>query len=411
MKDNKSRKAYREANKYIPGGVDSPVRAFSSIGSHPLFIKKAVGPFLIDLDNNSYIDYCLSWGVHILGHNNPVINKQAKAALSRGISYGAPTLVETELARRIISAVPSIEKIRFVSSGTEAVMSALRLARGFTRRKVIVKFDGCYHGHVDHLLLNYSAGVPPEILRQTLSVPFNDQTAVRKIFSDQGKGIAAVIVEPVPANMGVILPRPGFLQFLRDITCRNGSLLIFDEVITGFRWQLDGAQGYFSIKPDITCLGKIIGGGFPVGAFGGKREIMDLLAPVGPVYQAGTLSGNPLAMSAGIAVLKEVSRKDFYKRLNNLAEDFIRELKILARKKEFTVSGLGPMFSIFIHQGEINNQNDLKKCDPVKFASFYRGLLNKGVYLSPAQGEANFLSSAHTAKILQKTLCHVRKRV
>ncbi|MBI5554373.1 MAG: glutamate-1-semialdehyde 2,1-aminomutase [Elusimicrobia bacterium] len=420
MNDKKSRQAYQEACKYIPGGVNSPVRAFRSIGRPPLFIKKAAGPYITDIDDNSYIDHCLSWGVHILGHNNPAINKQAEAALIRGISYGAPTVAETELARRIINAVPSIEKIRFVNSGTEAVMSALRLARAFTRRKIIVKFDGCYHGHADYLLLNggsglnelkqsYSAGVPPEILQQTLSVPFNDQTAVRKVFAKHGKKIAAIIVEPVPANMGVILPHPGFLQFLRDITSQNNSLLIFDEVITGFRLQIDGAQGYFGINPDLTCLGKIIGGGFPTGAFGGKREIMDLLAPDGPVYQAGTLSGNPLAMSAGIAVLKEVSKKDFYKKLNGLANDFTRELKALSRNRGGTVNALGSMFSLFFSAKEIiTNQADLQKCNNTKFRIFYQGLLAAGIYLSPSPYEANFLSSKHSPEILHQTLSMVK---
>lgn len=422
MNDKKSRQAYQEASKYIPGGVDSPVRAFRSIGRPPLFIKKASGPYIVDIDNNSYIDHCLSWGVHILGHNNTVINRQARAALSRGISYGAPTLVETELARRIISAVPSIEKIRFVSSGTEAVMSALRLSRAFTHRKIIVKFDGCYHGHADQLLLNggsglnelkqsYSAGVPPEILQQTISISFNDQATVKKVFATHGKEIAAIIVEPVPANMGVILPQPGFLQFLRDITSQNDSLLIFDEVITGFRLQLDGAQGYFSIKPDLTCLGKIIGGGFPVGAFGGKREVMDLLAPDGPVYQAGTLSGNPLAMSAGIAVLKEVSKKDFYKKLNSLANNFTSELKALAKSRGCTVNTLGSMFSLFFSEKEIINQADLQKCNNARFRIFYQRLLTSGIYFSPSPYEANFLSIKHSAKIFHQTLDIVKKSI
>ncbi|MDI6757272.1 MAG: glutamate-1-semialdehyde 2,1-aminomutase, partial [Endomicrobiia bacterium] len=308
----KSQIAYREALKYIPGGVNSPVRAFRSVGGNPLFVKKASGATLTDLDDNTYTDYCLSWGVHILGHNAASVNRAVLAALNNGSSYGAPTLLETKLAKMIVGAVPSIEKVRFVNSGTEAVMSAIRLARAFTKRNVILKFDGCYHGHADHLLASggsglselkrsSSDGVPREFVGLTASVPFNDRRAVQKAFArDRGK-IAAVIVEPSPANMGVILPRDGFLDFLRKITRADDSLLIFDEVITGFRLSLSGAQGYYGVTPDITCLGKIIGGGLPVGAFGGRSEIMDLLSPTGPVYQAGTLSGNPLAMAAGIS--------------------------------------------------------------------------------------------------------------
>ncbi|MDD5686569.1 MAG: glutamate-1-semialdehyde 2,1-aminomutase [Elusimicrobia bacterium] len=416
MKDLKSKIAYQKASKYIPGGVNSPVRAFRNIGRNPLFIKRASGALITDIDDNTYIDYCLSWGVHILGHKSEQINKAVRNVLKNGTSYGAPTLLETELAERIIGAIPSIKKMRFVNSGTEAVMSAVRLARAFTKRNIIVKFDGCYHGHADYLLVSggsglselkksSSAGVPQDFIKQTISIPFNNQPLVESVFNKYKGKIAAVIVEPVPANMGVILPNDNFLQFLRKITKANDTLLIFDEVITGFRLKIDGAQGYFGVIPDITCLGKIIGGGLPVGAFGGRIDIMDLLAPDGPVYQAGTLSGNPLAMSAGIAVLKEISKKGFYERLNSIADDFTKEV----RKMGLNINAIGSMFSVFFSKGNINNYSDLKKCDTIKFAGFYNNLLKEGIYLSPSQGETNFISIKHNPIILRKTLCSIRK--
>ena len=422
MNDIKSRKAFLEAKKYIPGGVDSPVRAFKIINRPPLFIKKADGPYIYDIDGNKYIDFCLSWGVHILGHNTHNVLKAVSKAILNGTSYGAPTTLETELAKRIVEAVPSIEKVRFVNSGTEAVMSAIRLARAYTKRDIIVKFDGCYHGHADHLLVSggsglsalkesSSSGVPQDFVNKTISVPFNDFKAVKQVFNRYKGKIAAVIVEPVPANMGVVMPKEGFLEFLRKITKTNDTLLIFDEVITGFRFHLSGAQGYFGIKPDLTCLGKIIGGGLPVGAFGGRSEIMNLLAPDGPVYQAGTLSGNPLAMSAGIAVLKEISKAGFYKTLNRSADDFIKEAIKISQKKGFIINAIGPMFSIFFSKGEISNYSGLKNCDTAKFARFCNYLLEKGVYLSPSQGEANFISSSHNSKNLQYTLNIIAKHL
>jgi len=415
MKDKKSTAAYREALRYIPGGVNSPVRAFSSIGRSPLFIQKAQGPFITDIDNRTYIDYCLSWGVHILGHNHPSVISAVTKTLKKGTSFGAPTREEVELARRIIDAMPSIEKIRFVSSGTEAVMSAVRLARAFTKRKKIIKFDGCYHGHADHLLVaggsglselahSSSEGVPEEFVRQTISVPFNDREAVTEAFTKYRGEVAALIVEPVPANMGVILPEDGFLPFLANVTKENDALLIFDEVITGFRFSLSGAQGYYGIDPDLTCLGKIIGGGFPVGAFGGRKEIMDMLAPLGPVYQAGTLSGNPVAMSAGIAVLKELTTKKFYREMNTRAAEFTERLTRIGEQRGVRINACGPMFSIFFTETPVRNYADLKRCDGKRFAAMYRSLLNRGIYLSPAQGEAHFISQSHTPALLKKTL-------
>lgn len=421
MKDARSRRAYADACACIPGGVNSPVRAFTQLGRTPLFIKKASGARITDVDNNAYIDYCLSWGVHILGHNHAGINTAVRAALNNGASYGAPTIHETGLARQIIAAVPSIEKIRFVNSGTEASMSAVRLARAYTRRDIVVKFDGCYHGHADHLLVaggsglsalarSSSAGVPQASVAATISIPFNDARAVGRVFKKHGGRIAAVIVEPVPANMGVILPDDGFLAFLRQVTERHGALLIFDEVITGFRFHRGGAQGYFGVTPDLTILGKIIGGGFPVGAFGGRRAVMDLLAPLGPVYQAGTLSGNPLAMAAGSAVLERLSKKGFYETLNRTADDFTRDLRAAGKQRGFTVNAVGPMFSLFFSKNVIRDYAGLKTCDTVRFARSYQRLLAAGIYLSPSQGEAHFISARHDQKKLQLTVRGIANR-
>ncbi|PKN01553.1 MAG: glutamate-1-semialdehyde-2,1-aminomutase [Elusimicrobia bacterium HGW-Elusimicrobia-1] len=411
----KSKSAFRDALKYIPGGVNSPVRAFTSVGGNPLFVKKARGAELTDVDGNAYTDYCMSWGVHILGHNAANVNRAVRRDLENGSSYGAPTTLETELAKLITGAVPSIEKIRFVNSGTEAAMSAIRLARAFTKRNIILKFDGCYHGHADHLLVSggsglsdlprsSSAGVPRDFVGLTLSVPFNSCRAVRDAFARNKGKIAAVIVEPVPANMGVVTPRDGFLEFLRRMTRSDGTLLIFDEVITGFRLGPAGAQGYYGITPDITCLGKIIGGGLPVGAFGAAGDIMEMLAPSGPVYQAGTLSGNPLAMSAGIAVLRSILKNDFYKTLNTSAGDFARELKAIARKNYLSFNSAGSMFSLFFSRDEVYDYAGLKKCDLKLFAAFHKNMLDEGIYLSPAQGEANFISAVHAPAILERTL-------
>lgn len=386
---DRSKKAYQQALKVIPGGVDSPARSLRAVFGHPIFMQKAKGQYIYDIDGNRYRDFCLSWGVHILGHNHPAVIRAVQLAIKNGTSFGAATELETKLAEMIVGAVPSIEKVRFVNSGTEAAMSAIRLARAFTNRDVIVKFDGCYHGHCDQLLV--SAGVPAEAMKYTFSVPFNDQLAIDKLFKRHGKKIAAVIVEPVPANMGVVSPHAGFLEQLRILTDKYDSLLIFDEVITGFRIGLGGAQGDFGIRPDLTILGKIIGGGFPVGAFGGRKEIMDRLAPAGDVYQAGTLSGNPVAMSAGIAVLKELQQPGFYEKLNKKADRFIVGLKESLWREEFRVNSYGSMFTVFFSKGPVNNYLDAKNSDVRLFKKFYSGLLEQGSYFSPSPYEANFL--------------------
>ncbi|MDR3262615.1 MAG: glutamate-1-semialdehyde 2,1-aminomutase [Tannerella sp.] len=419
MQRTNSIKACKEAEKYIPGGVNSPVRALRSVGERPLFIQKAQGTTLTDVDGNRLTDFCLSWGVFILGHAHPFVNKAIRRAVSCGTSYGIPSLSETELARLVNRYFPSMEKVRFVSSGTEAVMSAIRLARGFTKRDLIVKFDGCYHGHADHLLVSAgsgvasltassSAGVPDAFTACTVSLPFNNPDAVDELFRKRGHEIAAVIVEPVPANMGVVLPREGFLGHLREITNQYGSLLILDEVITGFRLSSGGAQATFGIVPDLTTLGKILGGGFPAAAFGGKTEIMTLLAPDGPVYQAGTLSGNPVAMNAGIATLHVLGEGDYYTFLEKKAGDFFAELTEVISTKDMTLNCTGSMFTLFCTKEAPCSFDDVKKADTVRFGKFFRHMLAGGFYLSPSQFEANFLSGAHSARELANFLKAVK---
>jgi glutamate-1-semialdehyde 2,1-aminomutase len=420
MNTYNSRQAYIEALRYIPGGVNSPVRALKSVGAEPLFVKKAKGCHLTDIDGNSFIDFCLSWGVFILGHGAPPVNREVRKAIVAGTSYGIPSLQETELARLVNDCIPSMEKTRFVNSGTEAVMSAIRLARGYTGRDVIVKFDGCYHGHADHLLVAAgsgmadtgrpsSAGVPDSFTSHTLSIPFNDRDAVARTFAARGRDIAAVIVEPVPANMGVILPADGFLQYLRDTTARNGALLIFDEVITGFRLSRGGAQELFGVTPDLTTVGKIVGGGFPAAAYGGRADIMSLLAPDGPVYQAGTLSGNPVAMSAGIATLKQLSADGFYEELNGRAQTFVDELTHNMAGRGVTVNRAGSMFTLFFTPGgkfapggKVESFDDVRRCDRQRFACFFRHMLAYYFYISPSQFEASFISTAHNRKELDR---------
>lgn len=415
MQRNLSEKAYKEATQLIPGGVNSPVRALKSVGAAPLFIQKAKGAKFTDIDGNSYIDFCMSWGVFIHGHAHPAVNKSALAAIRHGSSYGIPTLHETRLARLVIDAIPSIEKVRFVNSGTEAVMSAIRLARAYTGRNIILKFDGCYHGHADHLLVSAgsgvaelssssSKGVPSDFTRYTVSVPFNDIASVRHVFASHANDIAAIIVEPVPANMGVVLPEAGFLKALRDITTKSGSLLIFDEVISGFRLSAGGAQQHYSLIPDLTTIGKIVGGGFPAAAFGGKADIMNQLAPLGQVYQAGTLSGNPVAMSAGIQTLELLGEVDFYTRLQRKSDRFILELKDIIQDQEVQLNHIGSMFSLFFSPRPIRNFEDARHSNVKRFASFYRKLLEQGVYFSPSPFEANFISTAHTDGQLKQTL-------
>lgn len=415
-----SEKAYKEAVKYIPGGVNSPVRALKSVGEVPLFVSKANGVTLTDVDGNSFTDFCLSWGVFILGHNHPQVNRAVKAAVDLGTSYGIPTLQETQLAKLLVESVPSFEKVRFVSSGTEAVMSAIRVARGFTKRNIIIKFDGNYHGHADHLLVaagsgvatlngSSSSGIPDDFTKYTLSLPYNDIEKVKAVFEKQGNDIAAIILEPVAANMGVIVPDKDFLLGLREITKKYGSLLIFDEVITGFRLALGGAQERFGITPDLSTFGKIIGGGFPAAAFGGRAEIMDILAPEGPVYQAGTLSGNPVAMASGIQTLQLLSQPDFYTNLEAKSNTFIAELKEIIKGKEIVLNHIGSMFTLFFSSHKIRNFEDVKRSDTEKFAKFFRALLAENIYFSPSAFETSFISEAHTEKQLEQTLRTIKK--
>jgi glutamate-1-semialdehyde 2,1-aminomutase len=415
-----SEKAYKEAVKYIPGGVNSPVRALKSVGEAPLFVSKANGVTLTDVDGNSFTDFCLSWGVFILGHNHPQVNRAVKAAVDLGTSYGNPTLQETQLATLLVESVPSLEKVRFVSSGTEAVMSAIRVARGFTKRNIIIKFDGNYHGHADHLLVaagsgvatlngSSSSGIPDDFTKYTLSLPYNDIETVKEVFEQQGNDIAAVILEPVAANMGVILPDENFLTGLREITKEYGSLLIFDEVITGFRLALGGAQERFLITPDLSTFGKIIGGGFPAAAFGGRAEIMDILAPEGSVYQAGTLSGNPVAMASGIQTLQLLRQPDFYTNLEAKSNIFISELKDIIKDKSIVLNHVGSMFTLFFSDYEIRNFEDVKRSDTDRFAKFFRALLAENIYFSPSAFETSFISEAHTEKQLEQTLGTIKK--
>ncbi|MDR2963436.1 MAG: glutamate-1-semialdehyde 2,1-aminomutase [Bacteroidales bacterium] len=413
MKRTNSIAAYQEAEQYIPGGVNSPVRALRSVGEMPLFVKNAQGTTLTDLDDNSYTDFCLSWGVFIAGHSHPTVNAAAHYAITQGTSYGIPSLVETKLAKLVRSFVPSMERVRFVNSGTEAVMSAVRVARGYTGRSVIVKFDGCYHGHADHLLVSAgsgvvglsgasSAGVPADFVKYTVSLPFNDIYALQKLFAERGNDIAAVIVEAVPANMGVILPSEGFLRELRTITQKHAALLIFDEVITGFRLAQGGAQQLFGIQPDLTTLGKIVGGGFPAAAFGGRAEIMNVLAPEGSVYQAGTLSGNPVAMSAGIATLEILSEENFYENLNEKTARFVTHLRTALSEKGIFINHIGSMFTLFFSDKNPRNFAEVQQCNTARFAAFFRYMLANGFYISPSQFEANFVSAAHTEADLER---------
>lgn len=416
---NKSKAYFKQARKFIPGGVNSPVRAFKAVGMDPLFIDHARGAYIYDADGNKYIDYVLSWGPMILGHaDRRVLNPVAKA-LKQGTSFGAPTKKEIILAQLINRIYPSIEKVRLTSSGTEAAMSAIRLARGFTGRDKIIKFQGCYHGHFDSLLVKAgsgsatfgvpsSSGVNKSFARDTIALPFNDIEKVEEAIRNEKNNLACVIVEPIPANMGVILPKDGFLKRLRQVTKENNIILIFDEVITGFRVAVGGAQELFGIKPDLTILGKILGGGFPIGAFGGKSEIMDFLSPNGPVYQAGTLSGNPVAVEAGINTIKIlIEKKDIYDRLESLGQSLEAGLKqiISCAAKSVTLNRQGSLFTLFFtDKKEIANYDDVSACDLDRFARFFRGMLKHGIYLAPSQFEANFISVKHTPADIKETL-------
>ncbi len=418
----RSAELFARAQRLIPGGVNSPVRAFQAVGGTPLFIARAQGPRVWDADGKPYLDYVGSWGPMILGHAFPPAVQAVQEAAARGTSFGAPCEAELELAERVVRLVPSIEKVRFVSSGTEATMSALRLARGFTGRRKILKFEGCYHGHADSLLVAAgsgvatlaipgSPGVPEGTAGDTLVAPYNDASAVERLVAEYGQDLAALIVEPVAGNMGCVAPRPGYLQALRDITTRAGALLIFDEVMTGFRLAPGGAQERYGIRPDLTCLGKIVGGGLPAAAYGGRVDIMDRVAPVGPVYQAGTLSGNPLAMAAGAATLDHLVRPGNYERLEVLSArleagllDAIREAGVPA-----TVNRVGSMITLFFCPGPVTDFATAKTADTARFGRFFHSMLERGVYLPPAQFEAAFVSLAHSEADVDETVRAARE--
>lgn len=410
-----SEELYEKARKYFPGGVNSPVRAFRSVYGAPLFIEKGDGCYLWDADGNVFIDFCCSWGPLILGHNHPAIREKVVEAVGRGMSFGAPTALENTLAELILANNSMIERLRFVSSGTEAVMSALRLARGFTKRNKILKFEGCYHGHVDSMLVKAgsglvtfgetsSAGVPASFAEETVVVPLNDREAVELAFKEFAGQIAAVIIEGVPANNGLLIQDRPFIKFLRDMTQINGSLLIFDEVITGFRLGFEGAARYYDIQPDIVTYGKIIGGGMPVGAYGASSTIMANVSPEGPVYQAGTLSGNPVAMAAGIAQLTELLRPSFYEDLNEKTRQFTRSLQQFADEKgyKFKVFSIGSIFWLAFTDKDIRKAADIDPAGMDQFKVLHRELLNRGVYLGPSGYEVGFVSSAHSPEVLEK---------
>jgi glutamate-1-semialdehyde 2,1-aminomutase len=412
---SKNKQIFERAKKVIPSGVNSPVRAFKSVGGDPVFIKRAKGPYLWDEDGKRYLDFCGSWGPMLFGHAPDRLVKLLQREIEKGMSFGTATAKEVELAELVNEFFPSIEKVRLVSSGTEATMSAIRLARGFTGRKKIVKISGGYHGHVDSLLVEAgsglatfsipgSAGVPEELARLTITVPFNDLEAMNRAFKSQGKEIAAIIIEPLPGNMGVVLPEENYLKFLRTLTKRWGSLLIFDEVMSGFRVGPGGMQAIVGIKPDLTCLGKILGGGMPLAAFGGKKEIMNFLAPEGPVYQAGTLSGNPVAVTSALWMLKELKKTENLKKLYRRTEKFLVKLQqhILEEQYPLTINAIGPMYTLFFSESDIRNYEDAKGCDTKKYAKFFRSCLSQGLYLAPSQFEANFISTTHTAEHLEQ---------
>src|SRR5882724_4534107 len=413
----KSDSLFKRAQQVIPGGVNSPVRAFRAVGRTPLFIREAAGARITDADGNRYIDYVGSWGPMILGHAHPVVIEAIREAAARGTSYGAPTELEVELAEEIISAFPSIERVRLTSSGTEAAMSAIRLARGFTGRDRIVKFEGCYHGHSDSLLVKAgsglatfgmpdSAGVPADFARNTIVVPYNDAEALSRTFEEQASGIACVIIEPVAGNMGCVPPNPGYLEAVRAIASRHGALLLFDEVITGFRLAYGGAQQVYGVKPDLTCLGKIIGGGLPVGAFGGRADVMDRIAPLGPVYQAGTLSGNPLAVTAGLATLKLLRYSNPYEELERRSSTLEQGLRDAAAGAGIpsTVNRVGSMLTAFFTERAVTDWPSAKQCDVERYGRFFRAMLEEGVYLAPSQFECAFVSLAHTDELIDRTI-------
>lgn len=417
--ENRSKELFEAAKRHIPGGVNSPVRAFGAVGRTPRFIASAYGDRIIDADGNEMIDYVCSWGPGILGHAHPRVIKQVQKACENGLTYGAPTEKEVILAELIAELIPSMEVSRLVSSGTEAVMSAIRVARGYTKRDKIIKFKGCYHGHSDGLLVKAgsaalttsvpdSAGVPADYTKHTLVALYNNPDSVEALFQQNPKEIAAVIVEPVAANMGVVLPEPGFLEFLRNITTKYGALLIFDEVITGFRLSLGGAQEYYHITPDLTTLGKIVGGGMPIGAYGGKREIMEMVSPLGAVYQAGTLSGNPIATTAGIETLR-ILKEDptIYQRLEAKAEK-IAHVVLEAAEGSVSVNQIGSLLSVFFTKEKVKDYHSALSSDTARYAAYFSYLLDRGIYIAPSQFEAMFLSDAHTEEDIEQT-CRIIK--
>ena len=417
MKIGNSENLFEQAQKVLPGGVNSPVRAFKAVGGTPLFISRAEGPYLFDVDGNRYVDYVCSWGPMILGHADPQVMKVVQNAIKNSTSYGAPTEVEVELANIVVEAVPSIEMVRFVNSGTEATMSALRLARAYTKRDKIIKFEGCYHGHADMLLVQAgsgvttlglpdSPGVPRSAVKDTLLAQYNNLDSVKQLFETYLDEIAAVIVEPVAGNMGVVPPQSGFLEGLREITKAHNSLLVFDEIITGFRVAYGGAQSLFDVLPDLTCLGKIIGGGFPVGAYGGRKEIMELVAPSGHVYQAGTLSGNPVAMTAGLEILKVLKKTETYNRLDSLANQLASGIKEAAESTGVPVfqARVGSMLSLFFAGQEVLDLKSAKTSDAERYRRFFHSMLTLGYYFAPSQFEAVFVSLAHDEQIIANSI-------
>ncbi len=420
----RSEAAFEEARQVLPGGVNSPVRAFRSVGGNPVFIERAKGAHVWDIDGNRYVDYVGTWGPAILGHTHPQVIKRIQDVAESGTSFGAPTLIETELARLVIELVPSIEKVRFVNSGTEAVMSAIRLARAYTGRTKIIKFEGCYHGHSDYLLVKAgsgaathgipdSAGVPASTASETLTAGFNNLESVRKLLETNPKQIAGILIEPVAGNMGCIPPEPGFLEGLRKLADESGACLIFDEVMTGFRVALGGAQERYGVTPDITCLGKIIGGGLPVGAYGGKKEIMACVAPEGPMYQAGTLSGNPLAMAAGLETLTLLKQPGVYEQLEKMTALLGAGLAEICRSKNIphVITQVGSMTTLFFTEGPVKHYDDVCKFDRERFNRFFWGMLDNGVYLAPSQFETGFVSLAHTEDDIRQTLQAAEKAI
>ncbi len=422
MKIANSKQLFEDAQKLLPGGVDSPVRAFRAVGGQPLFIDHAEGPYLYDVDGNRFIDYVLSWGPLITGHAHPRVVRAVQEAAAKGTSYGAPSPLEVELARKVIEFMPGIEMLRFVNSGSEATMSALRVARAYTHRDKIIKFEGCYHGHADMLLVKAgsgvvtlglpdSPGVPAGTVADTMVANYNDLDSVEALFKKYPGQIAAIIVEPVAGNMGVVVPAPGFLEGLRRITSENGALLIFDEVMTGFRVHRGGAQALYNIQPDLTTLGKVIGGGLPVGAYAGRKEILQLIAPAGPVYQAGTLSGNPLAMAAGIAALDLICEQSVWDAMEERARQLEQGIAAAARKAGIPIqqTRVGTMFTTFFSEVKPTDWNTVKVADKARFASFFQKMLDNGVYLAPSQFEAGFLSMQHDKDVIAATIAAAEK--